>query len=368
MKLLVADDDPLSRTMVSAMSKQWGFQPIEVADGAQAWQVLNQDAPPQLLLIDWVMPELNGLELCEKLCAQPPNHPYYLILLTAKDGVSDIVEGLNSGAHDYICKPFELQELRARLNVGKRMLETQRELIDAQVTLERERSAIENIVLRMRSSDQFYAENIRHILSSVEKTAGDIALSALSPDGTQHLMLGDFTGHGLTAAVGGPAVADIFYSLAAKQTSMATMIDKINSYVYEKLPTNMFLAAILVELSPHHDKVRVWNCGMHDLLIYHGDQLQLRVHSGNPALGIMKAPPDESAELGLLPGDKLYLYTDGIIEASDGRTMFGQLRLEQTIQLMLQQQGQLENIMQSLHEFCKDEDPLDDITLVELSC
>jgi len=131
MKLLIAEDDLTSRTILTAVVHKWGYEPIAVEDGAAALQVMQADDPPRLLLIDWEMPVINGLALCKHIREQESSDPPYIILLTSRSSTDDIVAGLEGGASDYICKPFQNAELNARLQVGNRMLDLQQELNNA---------------------------------------------------------------------------------------------------------------------------------------------------------------------------------------------------------------------------------------------
>lgn len=128
MKLLIAEDDLTSRTMLAVVVHNWGFEPIMVEDGEAAWQVMQGGEPPRLLLIDWEMPKLDGLALCQRIRLEKSDDPPYIILLTARSKTADIVEGLGKGANDYIAKPFDNAELQARLQVGRRMLDLQQQL------------------------------------------------------------------------------------------------------------------------------------------------------------------------------------------------------------------------------------------------
>lgn len=130
MKLLVADDSNVSRSMLSAITKSWGYQVILAEDGEQAWQIMQEDDAPQLLLLDWEMPKMNGIEVCERVIAKYPENPPYIVLLTSRSSSDDIVEGLSKGANDYLSKPFDTAELQVRLQVGKRMVEMQDKLND----------------------------------------------------------------------------------------------------------------------------------------------------------------------------------------------------------------------------------------------
>ena len=135
MKLLIADDDLTSRVLLENLTRKWGWEPVVVEDGEAAWEVLQQDTAPRLLLIDWEMPRLNGLALCQRIRKQSDTDPVYIILLTSRNETIDIVTGLDVGANDYITKPFNNVELQARVQVGRRMLGLQQELNQAKEML-----------------------------------------------------------------------------------------------------------------------------------------------------------------------------------------------------------------------------------------
>jgi len=131
MKILIADDDLTIRTILEAMTTRWGLQPIIVEDGEAAWAVLQQPEPPRILLLDWEMPKLDGLQLSQRIRQQTTDDPPYILLLTARSEADDIAKGLASGANDFIVKPFKSVELQARINVAKRMLKLQYDQIQA---------------------------------------------------------------------------------------------------------------------------------------------------------------------------------------------------------------------------------------------
>jgi len=128
LKILIAEDDLTTRAIMSAVVRNWGFEPIEAEDGEAAWKILQQDDAPRLLLLDWEMPNLDGIALCRRIRLSNHSDPPYIILLTARQGTNDLVKGLESGANDYVSKPFDNMELQARLNVGRRVLELQADL------------------------------------------------------------------------------------------------------------------------------------------------------------------------------------------------------------------------------------------------
>lgn len=123
MRILIADDDRMSTVMLVGTLEKWGFETVVAYDGLDAWHRITEAAPPQLAILDWMMPGIDGPELCRRVRAAPLATPIYLILLTARTGRGDVVEGLDAGADDYLTKPFDPDELRARIHVGRRTLD-----------------------------------------------------------------------------------------------------------------------------------------------------------------------------------------------------------------------------------------------------
>jgi phosphoserine phosphatase RsbU/P len=128
--ILLADDDPVSRHFLAATLEKFGHVSIAVCDGLQAWHALEAEGGPRLAILDWMMPGLDGLQVCAKVRDYSPTRSTYVILLTARDSREDLLRGLQSGADDYIAKPFDPRELCARVEVGLRVLRLQRALAD----------------------------------------------------------------------------------------------------------------------------------------------------------------------------------------------------------------------------------------------
>jgi two-component system cell cycle response regulator len=135
MRILVAEDDVTSRSILVAILKKWGYDPLVTEDGTAAWDALQRPDAPELVLLDWDMPGMNGLEVCRRLREIDSSHPAHVILLTGRGEKGDVVQGLEAGANDYISKPFDSEELQARIRVGQRMLELQSSLREARDAL-----------------------------------------------------------------------------------------------------------------------------------------------------------------------------------------------------------------------------------------
>jgi DNA-binding response OmpR family regulator len=143
-EILIAEDDATTRMTLKAILNKFGYKVIETCNGDEAWQVLQREDAPRLAIVDWIMPGISGDNLCRKLRELSTLRPIYIILLTVKRDKADVIAGLEAGANDYIRKPFDREELRARVRVGERVVKLEaalferiRELEDAAAHIKR---------------------------------------------------------------------------------------------------------------------------------------------------------------------------------------------------------------------------------------
>ncbi len=135
MKVLAAEDNPVFQSMLRTMLTKWGYDAVITRDGNQAWEHLQSNDPPHLAILDWMMPGLDGVELCRRVRSAAREPYIYILLLTARTDASDLVQGMDAGADDYLTKPFNAHELRVRLRAGRRILELQKALVAAREEL-----------------------------------------------------------------------------------------------------------------------------------------------------------------------------------------------------------------------------------------
>jgi diguanylate cyclase (GGDEF)-like protein len=133
---LIAEDDPIFRRILESWFQRWDYHVTAVDNGLEAWKILQSDEAPQLAILDWMMPGMDGIELCRRIRCRGQGPYRYVLLLTAKDDKQDVVAGLEAGADDYLTKPFDVDELRARVRAGKRILDLQAALLRAQNALQ----------------------------------------------------------------------------------------------------------------------------------------------------------------------------------------------------------------------------------------
>jgi diguanylate cyclase (GGDEF)-like protein len=147
MKILIAEDDPVSNRLLQATLVSWGHEVVSTTNGKDAWRILQQQDTPLLAILDWVMPEIEGVDVCRRVRQEISDVPVYLILLSAKSSKENLIEGLDAGADDYLTKPFDRHELRVRLKTGARIVELQKNLHDRVKELE------EAIIERQRAEE-----------------------------------------------------------------------------------------------------------------------------------------------------------------------------------------------------------------------
>jgi len=145
MKVLIAEDDPVSRRLLQAALIKWGYNVIVTSNGKEASQALQAPDAPSLLILDWLMPVLDGTEVCREVRQSPLLKSAYIILLTSRGSKDDIVQGLEAGADDYVTKPFDPGELRARVRVGTRVIQLQTTLADRVRELEEAISSVKTL-------------------------------------------------------------------------------------------------------------------------------------------------------------------------------------------------------------------------------
>ncbi|MCP3676738.1 MAG: diguanylate cyclase [Deltaproteobacteria bacterium] len=181
MKVLIAEDDNTTRRMVSAVVRKWGYEVVPACDGREAWKILKAPDAPHMAILDWMMPEMDGPELCRRVRGREKSKKEYtfLILLTAKGDTESIITGMECGADDYVTKPYNPQELKCRLGAGKRIIELQLQLLAAEEELKllSRTDSLTGIFNRRAIFEQ-----IEHEISRVKRENSNLTISALDID------------------------------------------------------------------------------------------------------------------------------------------------------------------------------------------
>lgn len=380
--ILVVDDTPDNISVLRGILA--ADYSIKIANsGILALEIVAAQLP-DLILLDVMMPGMDGYEVCRLLKADPLTRAIPVIFITAKTESEDEVQGLSLGAVDYLTKPVVSAIVKARVSTHLALQQARRELEQKNCDLQQarleleeknlilgdEKELLEDIVTRMHSACPLDERKVRHIEKLLERTGGDIVLSAYRPDGAQHVLLGDFSGHGLPAAFGGPLVAYIFYHRTAEGCAMRHILEEVNRVLCRQLPTQLYMAAGALELSPDRKQAVAWNCGLPPTLCLSATGETIRVNSKGLPLGLSEEIDtfEPHAQLEIKPDTRIYQYSDGLTEAkSADRELYGQERLEALVSRIYREQLPLEVIWQELDAYCGGQGLSDDAVMIEVS-
>ena len=321
---LIVDDALSDRLLLSLMLKKQGFRVVEAGNGTEALALFTTEQP-DLVFMDVIMPGMDGCEVTRKIKASSRRDFVPVIMLTALKDTPSLMRCTEAGADDFLSKPFSLLVLQARILAMERVRDLQRTLADKQRILsqllewEHEEQALAERVLSGAVMNRNVAmERLGLIQRPASIFNGDLVLTQHLPDGGLRLLVGDFTGHGLAAAIGALPVADAFHATARKGVDDARVLAEINHKLYHILPADRFLAACLISISGNGTELRWWNGGMPSAWLRTRDGLHELVSHALP-LGILPELPARQAPRRILlgQGDRLLLMSDGLLEASD---------------------------------------------------
>jgi CheY-like chemotaxis protein len=338
-------------------------------NGELALKIAAANPNPDLILLDIMMPGMDGYEVMRRLQENEATRTIPVIFVTAMADMERELQGLLSGAVDYITKPFNPPVVRARVQTHLALKQAKETLAEKNFTLLRERELVENIITRMRTSRSFDDRYLRYQISSVDRTNGDILLSSFTPENKQWVLVGDFTGHGLPAAVAAPLLSYVFYTQAHAGRHVEEALLEINSVLYNQLPVDVFMTASMVEVSEDRSSIKIWNFGMPQCLLIENGTIQARITSKSLPLGIAEISDVQDACELIYPGknSRLYIFSDGIPETTDRQgQIYGYPRIEAFLSNLASDGRPLNALLHELERYKGDADFCDDITLVEI--
>ncbi|ARN75415.1 ATP-binding SpoIIE family protein phosphatase [Oceanicoccus sagamiensis] len=375
-KILIADDSDTDRLVLQTILKKQGHDVVVASDGIEAIDVFKQEWPG-IVLLDALMPRMDGFEAAEIIKQLAGEEFIPLIFLTSLQEADSLARCLDAGGDDFLSKPYNSVILKAKINAFERMREMhhtlahQRDEIYAHNNrLLREQEVAKRVFDKVAHAGCLDASNIQYALSPIAVFNGDVALAGVNPAGDLMVLLGDFTGHGLDAAIGAMPLAQSFYSMLEKGFSMQNILREINLKLHEILPVGVFCCALVAEIDFKNRTVRTWNGGLPDCVIYRPrTQELLRLVSRHVPLGI-KANVDFSDAVETYevePGDRLYLWSDGIHEAANERDeMFGEQRLHEVFSRNQEPEKLFHEVNIAVNSFISEDSVGDDISLVEV--
>ncbi|KRT55970.1 Response regulator receiver domain-containing protein [endosymbiont of Ridgeia piscesae] len=367
---LVADDELSNRVILNALLKKLGYQVIQAVDGADAVEKFRQHSI-DIVLMDVMMPVMDGYAATEIIKSETADKFIPVLFLTAMTDDKALARCIEVGGDDFLTKPYNHTVLSAKIQSMERIQNLHQDIRMLYNRMQMDEEIAEQVFSGAVLAGNVVLDQISHLHKPASIFSGDIMLTAYSPSHDLHVLLGDFTGHGLAAALGALPTSEVFRSMTAKGFSPPQILQGINSKLHKMLPTGMFLAAQFVKISASLDYITVFNCGMPDLFVIDGNtrRIKNRLESRSMPLGII---PDSNFQedaqhirVGL--SDRVLLTTDGVSEARDPTgEYFGSERLITAIEQSGEQAFILDNVSSALDRFCSDAPQDDDITMVEL--
>jgi serine phosphatase RsbU (regulator of sigma subunit)/anti-sigma regulatory factor (Ser/Thr protein kinase) len=379
MNILIVDDTETNCMVLGAMLRNDGHLVSEAATGEEGVAVFDREQP-DLVIMDIMMPLMSGYEATALIKQRAGDRFVPVIFLPGISDEAGLAKCIAHGGDDFLTKPYSQVLLRAKSQALSRIRELHAvvkmqndALLTARKKDEGERDVARAIFQKILREGCLDHPNLAWRLSPAELLRGDVLLAAPTPHGLLHVMIGDFTGHGLAAAVGAVPVAEAFYSMTQSGYAIGRIAAEINHKLRLILPTNLFCAACLLEWDPSGPRITIWNGGMPDgLVIRTGIGIIRRLHSRHLPLSLLNDEQfDASTDtIEVQTGDRIFLYSDGLIDArnADGE-MFGKKRLEQEITRAERIPASLcERIHEAVTRFCEGQAAHDDIALVQLTC
>jgi hypothetical protein len=321
---------------------------------------------------------MDGFEAAEKIKAMSGDDFVPIIFLTSLKEADSLALCLEAGGDDFLTKPYNSVILKAKINAFNRMLKmhiTVRQQRD-QIAIHnehliREQEVAKRVFDKIAHAGCLHVNNINYTLSPMAVFNGDVLLAAVRPSGNISLLLGDFTGHGLAAAIGAMPLAQTFYSMNAKGFGMKDILQEINLKLKDILPVGVFCCAAMVDMNLRDKTIEVWNGGLPDCYLYRqgGGGCYETVSSMHLPLGVQKHE-DFSAETRMLEmevGDRFFICSDGILEASNSsEEMFGEQRLKAIFDNNLAASSLFREINEEVTRFIGTSERADDISIAEI--
>ena len=375
LSVLVVDDVAYLRAMLREFIAMLGHDVIEAENGVDAIAQFEKHQP-NMVLMDMVMPDLDGLEATKAIRKLSGERWVPIIMISADDDLENLVRSLNQGCDDYLIKPVNLQILAAKIQAFRRVAAMQAEMDRQREELrgyrdyaEEELNLTEHIMGRLvRRGDQDN-QGLQVWSDAVQGASGDIVLSALADNGVQYLMLADATGHGLAAAVTLIPITNVFYAMTSKGFNVATIVEEMNQQVRSFCPVERFVALTLVAVKPQADIIEVWNGGNPPVIVLTERGAIVRAFkSKHMPLGILNDQQFSAAtEFLHYNGNlQLALFSDGLIEAGAGE-QYGTERLL-TVLTSGDAATRLPRLRADFTQFLGAAKPHDDVSFTLLDC
>jgi sigma-B regulation protein RsbU (phosphoserine phosphatase) len=391
-RVLVADDDPIQRDLLEASLSSWGHEVVCVENGRRAWQLLQREPRFSILITDWLMPELDGVELCRLLRRKQRDHYLPVILITSRDGSHDLVEALYSGADAFLKKPFESSQLLAQIHVAERILKLEerlaRQLRDLRTANDRLETDLASAAMVQSSllpdvSPQIHGIDFEWVYQASERLGGDMFNIFRLDEKRVGMYVLDVSGHGTSAALQSVSLSHALTPFDQQGGILKVITQNTGRYdvvppveVARRLNRNFplieksgqFFTFLYAVLDVTSLVVRYVRAGHPAPIVANKNSVRCLEKGGGIPIGIMPEAEYEEERIQLVAGDSLIFYTDGVLETLNRHgEAFG---LDRLVGCLTDSRGgigeQLRSLQRSLEEFGLGQPRRDDVTIVGL--
>ncbi len=368
--VLIADDNTSDRMILRAIVKRLGHEVIEAADGQQAVAMFEAHHP-DIILMDVFMPNMDGQQAAWIIKQRAGDDLVPIIFLSSLHAADELADCLDAGGDDFLSKPYNRVILQAKIQAFGRMRALHAQVVQQRAHLVREQAVAKSVFDSIVHHGAMHLPNVRYLISPMSIFNGDVMLVARQPSGGLSILLGDFTGHGLPAAIGAMPVSEIFYGMTNKGFALREITAEINRKLKNILPLGIFCCANLIDLNFRNRTIEVWCGGLPDNVIYNRRTRHIHVlRSKHMPLGVLQ--PErfryEPYFFSMDADDVLYLWSDGIVETGNSEgEMFGEERLMQVFHDPDTRDQAFDALVERVASFAADGQRHDDHTLLEVS-
>ena len=369
---LVVDDSRMQCKLLSVLLEEENYR-VVVANNGESGVKMYIKYQPDLVLMDINMPIMNGFEATrriKKLSGVGNLAP--IIFITSMDSEQAFIQSVDAGGDSILVRPFTPNVFKAKIKSMQRISDLVEQVKGLQQEQQNDAELAEKMMSNVIEARNFALDKIGIIKKPATIFSGDIQLSALCPNGELHVLLGDFTGHGLRSSIGAIPVTETFRAMTKKGFSILEIIAQINKQMYTLLPGDLFFAASFASISEHEKSAYIFNAGLPDGYLFNNDaKIMQQFASTHPPLGILpQLLPDAQLEvIQVKNNDRIVFITDGIVEARNPLgEFFGFLRFEKAAIEGIAKKDLTNNVLKYLDEFCQQCEQEDDISLVNIPC
>lgn len=372
LKVLIADDSDSDRLILKTLLVRLGHEVLEASNGLEAVAQF-EESMPDMVLLDALMPQMDGMEAARQIKTLAGERMVPVIFLTSLSEAGALARCLEAGGDGFLSKPYNRVMIKAQLHAFNRMRLMHRTLSEQRdVISERNQHLLEEQEVAKRVFDNVAhtgcldAPNICYHASPLSIFNGDVLFASPRPAGGMLVFIGDFTGHGLPAAIGAMPVAEIFYGMADKGFSGADILKEINQKLKRILPSSMFCCGAMIEADFKLNQLLLWNGGLPDGWLIHASGERQMLPSRHLPLGIRTAEQfdAEMDVIGTQTGDRLLMMTDGVLESRNSADdLFGEAGIIHALDTDDRQLHPFDAVMAGIRKFTGKKEGDDDLTL-----